>query len=277
MKKDTISKDILKTIIQDISLYILKLDVQKLELLDMEFERVESRRADIVAKINDVFLLHLEIQNDNDYTMQYRMLRYWVDISLLKMKLPIKQYVIYIGKEKLYMKNEINTPNLNYTYNIIDMREIDCRYFLTQDNPDALILAILCDFKGKNPSDIIKFIIDKLVEYTKDDLQAFRKYMLMLEELSGNRDLKSLVKEQEMLSDIKYEDLPSYEIGWEKGMEEGVQQGMQQGMEEGVQQGMQQGMKKRSTEVAQKLKEKGMDVALIAEITGLDSNVIESL
>ena len=124
MKKDTISKDILKTIIQDISLYILKLDVQKLELLDMEFERAESRRADIVAKINDEFLLHLEIQNDNDYTMQYRMLRYWVDISLLKMKLPIKQYVIYIGKEKLYMKNEINTLNLNYTYNIIDMREI---------------------------------------------------------------------------------------------------------------------------------------------------------
>ena len=68
MQKDTISKDILKTIIQDISLYILKLDIQKLELLDMEFERVESRRADIVAKINDEFLLHLEIQNDNDYT-----------------------------------------------------------------------------------------------------------------------------------------------------------------------------------------------------------------
>ncbi len=39
----------------------------------------------------------------------------------------------------------------------------------------------------------------------------------MLEELSINRDLKDIVKEQGILSILRYEDLPSYEIGLEKG------------------------------------------------------------
>ncbi len=39
--------------------------------------------------------------------------------------------------------------------------------------------------------------------------------MLILETLSTNRDLKEKIKEaEEMLRDIKYEDLPSYEIGY---------------------------------------------------------------
>ena len=33
-----------------------------------------------------------------------------------------------------------------------------------------------------------------------------------------------------MLSTLKYEDLPSYEIGWEKGIEEGLEKGMEKGL-----------------------------------------------
>jgi len=49
----------------------------------------------------------------------------------------------------------------------------------------------------------------------------------MLEELSENRNLKDVVKEQEMLSEIKLENLPSYEIGYERGIEQGVEQGVE--------------------------------------------------
>ena len=51
-----------------------------------------------------------------------------------------------------------------------------------------------------------------------------RDCMLMLEILSENRDLSALIEEEEsMLSAIKLEDLPSYEIGIEKGMEKGIE------------------------------------------------------
>ncbi len=221
----------------------------------------EYRRADIVAKVDNEFILHLEIQNSNDYDMPYRMLRYLSDISQIAQKYEIKQYVIYMGKKKLYMQNNLKMANLDYNYTMIDMRTIDCEYFLQQDKPGALILAILCDFKQKDPRKIVSYIIDKLIEHTQDNSQAFRKYMLMLEELSTNRDLKHIVKEQEMLSTLRYEDLPSYEIGLEKGMERGMERGIQEG----------------KVSIAKTMKQEGIEIDLIARITGLSIQVIKTL
>jgi len=81
MSKDEISKEIIKSIVKDIAKYILKVDINKLEFLDNEKQRVETRRADVVAIVDDSFILHLEIQNNNDKSMPFRMLRYWLDIA----------------------------------------------------------------------------------------------------------------------------------------------------------------------------------------------------
>jgi len=78
MKKDITTKDTIKTITQDISKYILNLDVKNIEFIDKELQRVEKREADIVAKCeidNINSILHIEIQNSNDKTMSSRMLR----------------------------------------------------------------------------------------------------------------------------------------------------------------------------------------------------------
>jgi len=65
-----------------------------------------------------------------------------------------------------------------------------------------------------------------------------RKYMLMLEELSTNRDLLKIVKEEEsMLSDFDLTKLPSYEIGIERGEIQGLKQGIEKGIEQGIEQG----------------------------------------
>ena len=53
--------------------------------------------------------------------------------------------------------------------------------------------------------------------------------MLKLEELSSLRDLKEVFKECEMrLSEVRLEDLPSYEIGFKKGIDDGFKQGIEQ-------------------------------------------------
>jgi len=60
---------------------------------------------------------------------------------------------------------------------------------------------------------------------------------LILEEISTLRNLKETFKEVEMrYSDIRFEDLPSYEIGLEAGIQRGMQQGIQRGMQQGMQQ-----------------------------------------
>jgi len=45
MKKDITTKDTIKTITQDISKYILNLDVADIEFVDKELQRVEKRLA----------------------------------------------------------------------------------------------------------------------------------------------------------------------------------------------------------------------------------------
>lgn len=88
-EKDIISKDVLQYLAADIANILLHLDVDKnsVELLQTEQQRIEARRADMVARMRkrvsgESFILHVEIQNANDSTMPVRMLRYVSDILM---------------------------------------------------------------------------------------------------------------------------------------------------------------------------------------------------
>ena len=148
-KKDIISKQSIKRIAVDIAIHLLKLDIDpnEVELLATEQERVEDRRADLVVKLklknNQIFILHIEIQSSNDYKMPLRMMRYYTDIALAYPKLPIKQYVIYIGQQPLKMNGFVQELGWKYCYQLIDMKDVDCETLITRNNPDALVLAIL--------------------------------------------------------------------------------------------------------------------------------------
>ena len=55
--------------------------------------------------------------------------------------------------------------------------------------------------------------------------------MIMLEELSKNRNLEKFVeKGEEMLTEINYETLPSFNLGIRKGMEKGLEKGLEKGI-----------------------------------------------
>ena len=266
MKKDITTKETIKTITQDISKYILHLDVTDIKFIDKELQRIEKREADIVAlcKIDGIeSILHLEIQNSNDKIMSNRMLRYYTDIKHLYDNLPIHQYLVYIGKPKLSMKENIDELNLNFRYNIIDMHKIDCEEFIRLDTPEALVLSILCDFKGKDELDMLIYITRRLEELTKDSDYKLGKYMLILETLSTNRDLQNKLKEaEEMLRDIKYEELPSYEIGMERGIERGFNKGVDYGKDKWLSQGLSQGIINTATTM---IKEFNLSVEIVAK------------
>jgi predicted transposase YdaD len=238
--KDIIGKETLRRLAFDLATYLLHLDVDpdSLEVLDTEQHRIEDRRADLVVRLRGrdgvAFLLHIEIQNGNDPTMPWRMLRYRTDIALRHPGEPIRQYLIYIGREGLRMPEGIEQEGLSYRYGLIDMRNVDCETLLIQDNPDALILAILCDFRDKDPQAVVNYILGRLYTLLKDNPRRLREYTDMLEILSDNRDLKAQIQEAEkMLTQVKRQDLPSYRIG----LEDGILQGMEKGIERGRQRG----------------------------------------
>jgi predicted transposase/invertase (TIGR01784 family) len=67
------------------------------------------------------------------------------------------------------------------------------------------------------------------------------------------------------------------EKGMQKGMEKGMQKGMEEGMQKGMEEGMQKGMEKKSFEIAKRMKQSGMSDDVIAEMTGLSIDIIDSL
>ncbi len=236
MKKDIILKDITKEAVKDILKYLIKIEIDDFEFLDIEFEKIEVKKADILVKAKNK-IIHIELQSSNDYSMVYRMARYYIEIASRYKKSEIYQYVIYIGKKKNYMKNELIKDNMKFKFDIIDMKKIPCEKFLKLETPEALVLSILCDFEDRDVAKTIKEILEKLIKVVKNE-NEFRKYILMLEELSTSRDLKTKIKEAEMgLQHLRWEDLPSWEIGMEYGMKAGIEKGMEKGIKKGLENG----------------------------------------
>jgi hypothetical protein len=233
-KKDIISKQLIQRIAVDLAVYLLNLDIKSedLELLATEQQRVEDRRADLVAKVKQAkseFILHIEIQNNNDATMPLRMLRYYTDICFAHPNFPIHQYLIYIGSQKLTMSVQKCDSGLEYRYTIVDMHNIDYQDLLKQNTPDAIVLAILGDFKQHSKQQAVQKIVAQLHQNLGSHPQRFREYLYMLEILSENRDLKTYIKEAEnMITQVTIENLPSYELGMERGMERGMEKGTEQ-------------------------------------------------
>jgi hypothetical protein len=201
------------------------------ELLETEQQRVEQRRADLVARMHDLktnenFILHIEIQNQNEALMPLRMLRYFSDIQLAHPQEQIHQHLIYIGKEPLTMPGVWEAPAFSYRYSVLDMHTVDCSVLLTQDTPDALVLAILCDFKGRPEQEMVNYIVLRLRELMGEDESGFRNYFEMLETLAQNRDLQPNIEEAEkMLTEVDMTKFASYQWGMRAGIEQGIEQG----------------------------------------------------
>nr|VFJ62893.1 MAG: Predicted transposase YdaD [Candidatus Kentron sp. DK] len=234
--KDIISKETIRHLAVDLATYLLELpiDPDSLEVLPTEHQRVEDRRADLVVKLREhdgePFVLHMEIRNDNDPVMQIRMMRYMTDILLAHPGLPIRQYLIYIGADPLTMPDGIHVPDLHYRYGLLDMHTLDCRHLLEMDNPDALVLAILCGFGDHDPQTVVNYIYTRLKALLANNLKRFREYVDMLHVLSGNRQLTEQIEEAEkMLTQVEVERMPFYKLGMEQGIEQGMALGRGEG------------------------------------------------
>jgi len=143
--------------------------------------------------------------------MHQRMLRYLSDILFEYENLEIKQYLLYIGEWQCNMQNSINKHGLDYSYAIIDMKNISCEELLQSNNPSAVVLSILCDFEEKDKQLVVNTILRRLKELSNE--QEFRNYLKMVSVLSTNRNLKDeVIKGVDMLT-VDIEKTPFYELG----------------------------------------------------------------
>ena len=250
--KDLISKRLLQRLLIGFGNRLFDLNIVEAELLSNEQPRIEDRRADLVARVKEAdgksYILHVEIQNDNQRDIPWRMMRYYSDIALAHAGEQIVQYLLYIGKAPMNMSDRVAGYNWLYRYEVLDMRDQDSEHFLNSDNPDALVLAILCDPKSLEPNALVAHIIKELRRLHGDKLDNLRDSLKMLDVLSGNRGLQDVVEEtinmyidEEKLGIYQAVKKKSEAIGIKKGEAIGVKKGEARGIKKGEARGIKKG------------------------------------
>ena len=214
---------------------LLGLDLSNTVKIQTTFSRTKEKRPDFAVKVKTKGakdeIVHVEFQTRNDADMHKRELGYYNDFYWA-FDLEVIQYVIYLGSGMPTMKTEINHQNLKHSYTIICMNEQDVNLFLNSESPHEIILAVLCKFDKKDAPKIIKQILEKLNQKSKNERELF-EYTTDLEILSGLRNLQSITKKQVDKMPIIY-DLKK-DLRYIEGKQEGKLEGKQEGELEGKQ------------------------------------------
>lgn len=125
--------------------------------------------------------------------MHLRMFEYHA-LLLRKYQIEVRQYVIYVGMLKMNMKNQLEYSNLNFKYEIINLKEIPYQQFLTSAIPEEIPLAILGDFGKDSIKKVLKNIFKSLKSNHLATLEE-QKIVLQLDVLSKLRKLqKEIIK-----------------------------------------------------------------------------------
>jgi len=227
----------LRDIIQNIPQKFIKILTGKkgTKILDNTFPSTKERVADLVLQLEDGSIFHLELQTQNDKNMPLRMLEYYMLLKQRYPNKPIKQMVLYVGDGKPNMENTIKTDNLNFSYQLKDIKQIKCKELLESSSLEDKILAVLCKVE-----DFEKYIFSLSNELLKLPEKQRSDYIVKLLIALNYRPklkvkLKTLMEERKMPITITEEMAkkdPFYDWGFKKGVETGLKEGLEKGKEE---------------------------------------------
>ncbi|MBF0592089.1 MAG: hypothetical protein HQL02_08380 [Nitrospirae bacterium] len=208
------------------------------KFLDIQLPSVQMRQPDLLVDVLDGNIVHIEIQSTNDKAITSRMYEYSALILKQYNILPL-QTLLYIGDKPINTTNSLIGRDVNYSYRVRDMKEINCYELLDSEVPDDFILAILCqtdDIDG-----VIKTIVGRLSGLSPEDAKDYCFKLLGLSNLKRmynkvkkeveNMPITFDIRESEMFLDGKQEGLLE---GERKGLLEGERKGLLEGICEGI-------------------------------------------
>jgi len=223
----------LRELFQDIPKGLIKLlsNKEAVELLETQFPKVEQKEADLVVKLDDDSIFHLEIQSSNNAIMPKRMLQYALLIESVHKKFPI-QCVLYVGDQNIKIKNHIKTKNIDYKYDVKNIKEIDCSALIESENINDNILAILCNIKDKGALDkLLSRLTKKLTTLENKKRENYLRkifYLLRLRPTLYQEIYKKKKEELKMPFVIEKTRDPLYKEGMEIGIEKGIEKGKEE-------------------------------------------------
>ncbi|MGX7687814.1 hypothetical protein ACWA1C_11665 [Flectobacillus roseus] len=193
---DKIFKENVEAVISSIMENVLDITAVSMEELPDDIQHTKERKPDTLKKITDdkgnTFVLQIEFQVKNEDEMVYRMLDYYGMLER-KYKLPVKQFVIFLGSDNPKMPTELDRERLKFSYPLVSLSTLDYHIFLNSDKPEEIILGILANFKGENPENALKQILVRIKETTKGEF-SLNRYFNQLRVLAQLRNLELNLK-----------------------------------------------------------------------------------
>jgi predicted transposase YdaD len=193
---DKIFKENIEAVILSIMQNILKITAASMEELPDDIQHTKERKPDILKKVidtkGDTFVLQIEFQVKDEPEMVYRMAEYFIMLER-KYKLPVKQFVIFLGSGKSTMPMQLDREMLKFKFPLVVFSELDYHIFLNSDKPEEIILGILANFEGEDPDMALRQIINRVKETTKGEL-SLNRYFNQLRVLAQLRNLELNLK-----------------------------------------------------------------------------------
>ena len=267
-KKEPFAYDrTLRDLFQDIPKGLVKLlsNKEAVEFLETKFPKVEEKEADLVVKLEDDTIFHLEIQSTDDKTMPKRMLQYALLIENIHGQFPL-QSVLYIGEKEIEIKNSIKTEHINYQFDVKNIKEIDCSVLIESEDINDNVLAILCNVKDIDK--LLKRLNAKLMSLDNKKREDYLRKIFYLLRLRPNL--------YQNIYRIKKEELKMPFI-IEKAKDPLYKEGMEIGIEEGIEKGIEKGAQQERIALTKSLLKLGVDIKIIKEATGFSEEKITKI
>jgi predicted transposase YdaD len=190
-------------------------------MLTVEYPTVRMRRPDLVVRLTDDRLYHLELQSDRDAEMPWRMLEYYGLLHQQYRQQPV-QHVLYVGEAPMTLSTRINHATLSFQYAAIDIRTLDRQPLLSSPVLEDNLLALLC--RGGATRGAVRRILTRIATLSG---AARTDALATLLILAGLRSLQPLVHEeaQQMALTLDITNNPFLRDIFEEGRQEGQQDG----------------------------------------------------
>jgi predicted transposase YdaD len=160
------------------------------EYLTVEFPTRNKSLPDLVVRLVDGSILHIELQSKNDSQIVFRCLEYWLAIARQWPGARIHQVMIYLGNDPLTMQSSLDREELWYRFTTLNLQDIPASVFLDSGSDGEKTLAILC--QTDDPVRTISQILGAWKHLPPKDLRERLESLTVLSQLK-KRD--TIVKE----------------------------------------------------------------------------------
>lgn len=144
---------------------VLKLDIVSTEELKDKIQITRQKEVDALRIVTDTagntYVLQVEFESGNKRKMNFRMAEYRSMLHQIYDH-PVKQYVMYLGKNPLSTPNRIDLPGFKFEYGLIPFSELPYELFLSAEEPEEQLLTVLANFGNADPTLVIRSLLEKI-------------------------------------------------------------------------------------------------------------------